>query len=97
MQRSSDSAVGDGLGGDPRAAAAKRKAATAALLGGAGALLGFLMRRQNKRRQKYHDYRLSRMHFEAKAGVRPSEQSVLGPEDEEILKRKKSDKDKNDE
>lgn len=71
-------------------------AGTAALLSGAGALIAWIMRRQNKKRQKLHNARLARMHFEARTGMKPSDKNVLGPDDDEILNPKKKKDDKKD-
>ena len=78
-----------GISQNPSAARLFKGAGTAALLSGAGALFAWLMRRHNKKRQKLYNARLARMMFEARTGLKPSDQNVLGPDEGEILKPKK--------
>ncbi|CDJ60926.1 hypothetical protein, conserved [Eimeria maxima] len=87
-----------GLAENPAAARLVRGAGTAALVGGATALLAWLMRRHNKKRQKLADARLTRMQFEARTGLKPSDQNVLGPDERDILNppKKKSKKKEDD-
>ena len=83
-----------GVAENPAAARLVKGAGTVALISGAAALLSWLMRQQNKKRQKLHNARLARMQFEARTGLKPSDQNVLGPDEDEILNPKKKDKKK---
>lgn len=85
-----------GVAQDPSAARLVKGAGTSALITGAGALIAWLNRRQSKKRQKLHNARLTRMQFEARTGLKPSDQNVLGPEEDEILNPKKKDKKKDE-
>lgn len=86
-----------GVAQDPTAARLVKGAGTAALVTGAGALIAWLMRRHNKKRQKLHNARLARMQFEARTGLKPSDQNVLGPDEDEILNPRKKKENKKDE
>ncbi|XP_022588245.2 uncharacterized protein LOC34620443 [Cyclospora cayetanensis] len=70
---------------DPSSAQLVKHAGTTALLGGSLALISWLMRRQNKKKQKLHNARLARMQFEARTGLKPSDENVLGPDESLIL------------
>ncbi|CDI75494.1 hypothetical protein, conserved [Eimeria praecox] len=88
-----------GVAENPAAARLVRGAGTVALLGAAVAFLSWAMRRRSKKKQKLADARLGRMHFEARAGVKPSDQNVLGPDERDILqppKKKSKKKDDDD-
>ncbi|CDJ41253.1 hypothetical protein, conserved [Eimeria tenella] len=82
-----------GVAHNPSAARLVRGAGTVALVGGALALFSWLMRRHNKKRQKLSNARLARMQFEARTGLKPSDENVLGPDESDIFKPKgKKDK-----
>ncbi|CDJ36173.1 uncharacterized protein EMH_0038800 [Eimeria mitis] len=86
-----------GVAENPAAARLVRGAGTVALVGGAAALLAWLMRRQSKKKQKLANARLTRMQFEARTGLKPSDQNVLGPDERDILNPpKKKNKKKDD-
>ncbi|CDJ50320.1 hypothetical protein, conserved [Eimeria brunetti] len=88
-----------GVAENPAAARLVRGAGTVALVGGAAALLAWLMRRQSKKKQKLADARLTRMQFEARTGLKPSDQNVLGPDERDVLnppKKKSKKKDDDD-
>ncbi|KAL8438690.1 hypothetical protein Efla_005228 [Eimeria flavescens] len=86
-----------GVAQNPSATRLMRGAGTVALASGAVALLSWLMRRQNKKLQKLHNARLARMQFEARTGLKPSDENVLGPDEAEILRPKKKETPKEEE
>lgn len=85
-----------GVAQNPSAARLIKGAGTTALLTTAAALVSWLMRRHSKKRQKLHNARLTRMQFEARTGLRPGDENVLGPDEQELFTPKKRDKKKDE-